>query len=48
MFLLVDTLLVPRIFDVARLAAYAQSDYWSEDFVKESTTVTDGEIISQT
>ena len=47
-FLVVDTLLVPRIFDVARLAAYAQSDYWSEDFVKESSTVTDGEIIRQT
>lgn len=48
MFLLVDTLLVPRIFGAGRLAAYAQSDYWSEDFVKESTTVTDGEIIRQT
>ena len=47
-FLVVDTLLVPRIFDAARLAAYAQSDYWSEDFVKESSTVTDGEIIRQT
>jgi len=48
MFLVIDTLLVPRIFDVARLAAYARSDYWSEDFVKESTTVTDGEIIRRT
>ena len=48
MFLVIDTLLVPRIYGVGRLAAYAQSDYWSEDFVKESTTVTDGEIIRRT
>ena len=47
-FLIVDTLLVPRIFDAARLAAYARSDYWSEAFVRESSTVTDGEIIRQT
>ena len=48
MFLVIDTLLVPRIYGVGRIAAYAQSDYWSEEFVKESTTVTDGEIIRQT
>ena len=47
-FLVVDTLLVPQIFDPARLAGYARSDYWSEAFVRESSTVTDGEIISQT
>lgn len=47
-FLIVDTLLVPRIFNVARLAAYDRSDYWSEAFVRESSTVTDGEIIHQT
>jgi len=41
MFLVIDTLLVPRIFDVARLAAYAQSDYWSEAFVEESNMVAD-------
>lgn len=43
-FLLVDALLVPRIFVVARPAAYARSDYWSEAFVKESQTV--GDLIS--
>ena len=47
MFLVTDTLFVPRIFDVARPAAYARSDYWSKAFVRESSTVTDGEIISQ-
>jgi lysophospholipase L1-like esterase len=43
-FLLVDALLVPRIFGVARPAAYARSDYWSEAFVKESQMV--GDLIS--
>ena len=48
MFLVIDTLLVPRIFGVARPAAYARSDYWSEVFVRESSTVTDGKIGRQT
>ena len=43
-FLVVDALLVPQIFGVARPAAYARSDYWSEAFVKESQTV--GDLIS--
>jgi len=41
MFLVIDTLLVPRIYGVTRLAAYARSDYWSEAFVEESNMVAD-------
>ena len=40
-FLVVDTLLVPRNFTVARPAAYARSDYWSEAFAKESSLLVD-------
>ncbi len=40
-FLVVDALLVPRIFGVARPAAYSRSDYWSEAFVRESLMVSD-------
>ena len=48
MFLVIDTLLVPRIFGVARPAAYARSDYWSEAFIKESAMVADRNITRQT
>jgi len=41
MFLVIDTLLVPRIFVAVRPAAYARSDYWSAAFVEESKIVID-------
>ncbi len=41
MFLIVDTLLVPRNSAVKRPAAYARSVYWSEAFDKESSNLVD-------
>ena len=48
MFLIVDTLLVPRIFGVARPDAYDKSDYWGESFVNESSIVADLRSIQET
>ena len=48
MFLIVDTLLVPRIFEVARPDAYDKSDYWGESFVNESSIVSDLRSIQET
>ena len=48
MLVVVDTLIVPKIFGVERLAAYSRSDYWSEAFIKESSTVADRFVIRQT
>jgi len=48
MLLAVDTFIVPQIFGVERLAAYTRSDYWSEDFIKESAMVADRFVIRQT
>lgn len=47
-FLAVDSLLVPRLFDVRRPAAYSESVYWSEAFDKESSLVADLRSVRRT
>lgn len=48
MFLVIDTSFGLRNSGVARLDAYARSDYWSEAFVEESFIVSDRYLIRQT
>jgi lysophospholipase L1-like esterase len=48
MFLIVDALVVPRIFGIVRPDAYDKSDYWGKSFVKESSMVADLRSIEQT
>ena len=47
-FLLVDTFVVPRLVAPRRPAAYAKSDYWGPDFLRESAEVADLRSIRQT
>ena len=48
MFLIIDSLLVPRIFGDVRPEAYKKSYYWGESFVKESSKVADLRSIKRT